>query len=137
MAEYAKPLPGLRRQNRPFFEGAKQGELRLQRCTSCGHHWFPPSDNCPSCLSFDFEWVTLSGHGRIWSWIVMHQRYFKGFEDDIPYNVAFVELEEGPFLMSTIVDVPFDQIRCDLPVEVVFEDATEEIALPKFRPTGR
>ena len=64
----------------------------------------------------------------------MHQRYFAAFEADLPYNVAFIELEEGPRLMSTLVDVAPDAIRCDLPVQVTFEDATDEIAVPKFRP---
>ena len=136
MTDYAKPLPTLTKLNRPYFEGAKQGELRLQRCRPNGHHWFPPSTNCPRCLSTDVEWVRVSGRGRVWSWIVMHQRYFKAFEADLPYNVAFIQLEEGPFLMSTLVDVAGDEIRCDLPVEVTFEDATDEIAIPKFRPVA-
>ena len=134
MADYDKPLPTLTKLNRPFFEGAKQGELRLQRCDACGQHWFPPSKNCPRCLSTDWQWIIASGRGRVWSWIVMHQRYFKAFEADLPYNVAFIELDEGPRLMSTLVDVAPDQIRCDMPVTVTFEDATDEIAVPKFRP---
>ena len=134
MADYAKPLPKLTKLNRPFFEGAKQGELRLQRCDDCGHYWFPPSSNCPRCLSTTWQWTKASGRGIVWSWIVMHQRYFAAFEADLPYNVAFIELEEGPRLMSTLVDVAPDAIRCDLPVQVTFEDATDEIAVPKFRP---
>lgn len=134
MADYDKPLPTLTKLNRPYFEGAKQGELRLQRCDACGHSWFPPSKNCPRCLSTEWQWVKASGRGRVWSWIVMHQRYFKAFEADLRYNVAFIELDEGPRLMSTLVDVAPDQIRCDMPVTVTFEDATDEIAVPKFRP---
>jgi uncharacterized OB-fold protein len=134
MAEYTKPLPELTKLNRPYFEGGLEGELRLQRCTPCGHRWFPASTHCPRCLSTDHAWVRVSGKGRVWSWIVMHQRYFKSFEADLPYNVAFIELAEGPMMMSTLVGVPPDQIRCDMPVEVVFEQVTPEIALPKFRP---
>ena len=135
MADYSKPLPRITRLNRPLFEGTKQGELRLQRCVPCGHHWFPPSSHCPRCLSPEYEWAAVSGRGRLWSWIVMHQRYFPSFEADLPYVVAFVQLDEGPFLMSTVVDIPDEGLRCDLPVHVVFEDATDEIAIPKFRPT--
>ena len=136
MAEYTKPLPSLTKHNRPFFEGAKQGELRLQRCGACGHHWFPPSTSCPRCLSPEFQWIRASGRGRVWSWIVMHQLYFTAFRTDLPYVVAFIELEEGPRLMSTLVDVPREAIRCDMPVQVTFEDATDEIAIPKFRPVA-
>jgi uncharacterized OB-fold protein len=134
VSDYAKPLPKLTKLNRPYFEGARQGELRLQRCDACGHHWFPPSTSCPSCLSPEYQWVRVSGRGRVWSWIVMHQLYFDAFRQDLPYNVAFIKLDEGPFLMSTVVGVPNDAIRCDLPVEVIFEDATDEVAVPKFRP---
>jgi uncharacterized OB-fold protein len=134
IAEYTKPLPSLNRLNRPFFEGARQGELRLQRCDACGHYWFPPSTNCPHCLSKAMTWTPVSGRGRVWSWIVMHQRYFKSFEPDLPYNVAFIKLDEGPFMMSTIVGTPVEAIHCDMPVEVTFEPATDEIAIPKFRP---
>jgi uncharacterized OB-fold protein len=65
---------------------------------------------------------------------VFHQRYFPAFEADLPYNVAYVELQEGPRLMTNLVECEADDIRCDMPVEVVFEDVTPEISLPKFRP---
>ena len=136
MTAYEKPLPILTKLNRPYFEGAKKRELRLQRCSSCGHTWFPASSHCPRCLSNGWEWYKASGRGRVWSWIVMHQKYFKAFAEDIPYNCALIELEEGPMMMSTIVGAPKEAIRCDAPVEVVFEDATEEIAIPKFRLVG-
>ena len=64
----------------------------------------------------------------------MHQRYYPAFEAEIPYNVAYVQLEEGPKLMTNLVEVAEEDIRCDMPVEVVFEDITDEFALPKFRP---
>ncbi len=129
---YAKPLPALTKLNAPFWEGTKRGELRLQRCTVCGRIWFPPSTHCPQCLATAYEWIVASGRGKVWSWIVMHQRYFKAFDADLPYIVAMIELAEGPMLMSTLVGVPKAEIHCDLPVRVVFEDATAEMAVPKF-----
>jgi uncharacterized OB-fold protein len=131
---YAKPLPKVTRLSRPFWEGAKRHELLLLNCNGCGKVWFPPSSCCPQCLSTDIAWKPSSGRGKVWSWIVMWQRYFPAFEGDIPYNVAYVELDEGPKLMTNLVDVAPEAIRCDMPVEVVFEDVTEEISLPKFRP---
>jgi uncharacterized OB-fold protein len=133
-AQYTKPLPQLTKLNAPFWEGTKRGELRMQRCSACRRIWFPPSRHCPECLADTYEWVALSGRGRVWSWIVMHQRYFKAFEGDLPYVVALIELLEGPLFMSTIVGVPSGQIRCDMPVRAVFEDATEQMAVPKFTP---
>jgi uncharacterized OB-fold protein len=132
---YAKPLPRPNRLSQPFWDGAKRHELLLQKCSACGHVWFPPSLRCPKCLSTEYEWSKASGRGKVWSWIVMWQRYFPAFETDIPYNVAYVELEEGPKLMTNIVGCDNDAIHCDMPVEVVFEDVTPEITLPKFKPT--
>ena len=134
MSSYEKPLPVLTKLNRPYFEGAKQRELRMQRCDQCGFVRFPASTHCPKCLGGQSSWIQMSGRGRVWSFIVMHQKYFKTFADDLPYNCAMVQLEEGPIMMSTIVGTPATSICCDLPVEVVFEDATEEITIPKFRP---
>jgi hypothetical protein len=131
---YRKPLPRPNRLSQPFWDGAKQHELRLQRCSDCGEYWFPPSHRCPSCLATAYEWVRASGRGKVWSWIVMWQRYFPAFESELPYNVAYVELEEGPRLMTNVVDCAPEDLRCDLPVEVVFDDVTDEISLPKFRP---
>jgi uncharacterized OB-fold protein len=134
MAEYNKPLPRPNRLSAPFWEGTKRHELLLQRCDACGHVWFPPSTRCPRCLSTDYTWSKASGRGKVWSWIVMWQRYFPSFEADIPYNVAYVELDEGPRLMTNIVGCANGAIYCDMPVVVFFDDVTPEITLPKFRP---
>ncbi len=131
---YAKPLPRITGLSREYWEGAKEHELRLLNCNACGKIWFPPSHRCPNCLSTDIAWKPASGRGKVWSWIVMWQRYFPAFEPDLPYNVAYVELDEGPKLMTNLVDVASEDIRCDMPVEVVFDEVTDEISLPKFRP---
>jgi uncharacterized OB-fold protein len=136
MAPYDKPLPVLTRLNGPYFEGAKQRELRFQKCDHCGHVRFPPSTHCPQCLTGELTWIKASGRGQVWSFIIMHQKYFKAFANDLPYNCALVQLDEGPLMMSTIVDTPLDSICCNMKVEAVFEDATDEIAIPKFRPAG-
>src|SRR3954447_21111641 len=133
-ATYNKPLPRPNRLSAPYWQGAKQHELRIVNCTACGHKFLPAADRCPKCLSKDLEWVEASGRGKVWSWVVFHQRYFAAFEADLPYNVAYVELEEGPRLMTNLVDCDAADIRCDMAVEAVFDDVTPEITLPKFRP---
>jgi uncharacterized OB-fold protein len=134
--EYAKPLPRPNKLSQPFWDGAKRHELLLQKCSACGHLWFPPSARCPKCLSPEYTWAKATGRGKVWSSIVMWQSYFPSFETDIPYNVAYVELEEGPRLMTNIIGCENDAIYCDMAVEVVFEDVTAEISLPKFRPAN-
>ena len=128
----ARPLPYLYEDDLPFWEGARDGELRLPRCRGCSETWWPASPVCPRCLSDDVEWYATSGRGQLHSWVVFHKVYYGGLET--PYNVAWVELEEGPRVTSRIVDAAPDQLRIGLPVEVVFERLTDEVTLPGFRP---
>ena len=130
----AKPLPSISEYNRPFWTYARAHELRLQRCLDCGRPWAPIGPVCPRCFSERFEWARMSGRGVIASWIVFHKLYHPAFAADLPYNVAFVELEEGPRLISNVVGVRNDALRIGLPVEVVFDDVTDSVSLPKFRP---
>jgi uncharacterized OB-fold protein len=133
-SDYQKPLPAISSLNRSYWEGLKQRELRMQKCDRCGLVWFPPSPLCPACWSRKYTWAQLSGRGRVNSWVVFHQAYFRSFERDLPYNVAEVQLDEGPRILTNLVGVANAQIRAGTPVGVVFEDLTEEITLAKFKP---
>ena len=135
MAEYAKPLPDVADPNMaPYWAAAKRHELRMQRCTSCEYVRFPAARHCPECLEENDEWVELSGQGTVWSFGVYHHVFNRAFADDIPYNVALVQLEEGPRLVTNIVDVENEAIEMGMAVEVVFDDVTDEVTLVKFRP---
>jgi uncharacterized protein len=134
MAQYLKPLPTITPLNQPYWEGLKRHELRMQRCDGCGKVFYPPAPLCPHCWSRKCTWTRLSGRGRVSSWVVFHQAYFKGFEGEIPYNVAEVELDEGPRLMTNLVGVANDDIRAAMRVEIAYDDVTEELTLAKFRP---
>lgn len=132
---YAKPLPRIDRVSRPYWEAARRHELSLQRCSACGAVRFPPKERCPVCLHPDAVWERMSGRGRVWSWIVMHQPYFAGFRDDLPYVVLWVQLDEGPMMMANLAgdDADRARLRCDAEVEVAFVDVTPEVTLPRFR----
>ena len=130
---YTKPLPVISDSNREFWEGCKRGKLRLQKCGGCGHIRYPIAHACPRCLSYVFEWTDLSGRGEVFSYIVFYQLYNKAFEQDIPYNVALVQLEEGPRMYSNVVDVDNDDVKVGDKVEVVFDAVTPEITIPRFR----
>jgi uncharacterized OB-fold protein len=80
------------------------------------------------------EWVAVSGKGRVYTWTVFHQVYHPAFKNDAPYNVAIIKLDEGPQLISNVTGCELSDIYMDMPVEVVFEKATEDVTLPKFRP---
>ncbi len=132
---YTKPLPRVVPAiDRPHWDALKKHELRMQKCSECGHIWFPPAFGCPNCLSTKYEWVQLSGKGKIWTYNVFHQLYFKSFAPEIPYNVIQVQLDEGPLMMSNIVGCKNEDIKCDMRVEIVYEDVTPDWTLPKFKP---
>ena len=135
MFKIDKPLPMPTEESAPFWEGTREGELRAQRCGDCGHLRWPPAVVCPICLSSRHEWVRLSGRGKVHSWIVVHKSQHPAFWGD-PFNVAIVELDEGPRLHTNLVDVDPAAIRIGLPVEVVFDPQNDEITLPRFKPTA-
>ena len=135
MSDYKKPIPNITPEMRPFFEAAKRHELVIQRCDGCGTHRFPPREMCSNCLSSKSSWVKASGKGNVFSFNVMHQVYHPGFAGEVPYAVVSVKLAEGAKMTTNLVGVKPHDIRIGMPVEVVFEDITEEITLPKFRPT--
>jgi uncharacterized OB-fold protein len=118
-----------------FWQGTKAGELRLQRCRGCDHVYFPPRPFCPSCTSRDVDVFAASGNARLYSYVINHRPHpaFDG-----PYCIAVVELEEGPRMMSNIVNVEQtpEALQLDMPLHVIFEDLDEEISLPYFQPAG-
>ncbi len=129
-----KPLPRPTEDSAAYWESAHRGELRMQRCSECGHVRFPPALLCPCCLSEAAAWIQLSGRGTVFSWIVVHQSQHPAFNADAPYNVTIVELEEGPRLHTNLIGCNNDDIRIGMPVEVVFDKVNDEVTLPKFRP---
>jgi uncharacterized OB-fold protein len=130
---YTKPLPALDNWNRPFWAACREERLVAPECADCGHVFFPPGPVCPHCLSRKLQWRQLAGIGRVESWVVFHQLYYKGFADELPYNVAMIRLDEGARLLSNVVGIPNDKLHADMKVSVVFEKANDEITIPKFR----
>jgi uncharacterized OB-fold protein len=115
-----------------YWDGCAAGELRLQRCRPCDELYFPPRPFCPRCLSDDVAWETLSGRGTLHTYLINH-RPAPGF--DGPYAIAVVQLDEGPRMMSNIVDVEQtpEALVLDMPLEVTFEERGK-VHVPHFRP---
>ena len=132
---YAKPLPRVDEESKGFWEACQRHELYLQRCGDCRALRYYPRALCPSCLSDRIEWVRASGKGTVYTFTVTHQNQSPGFRDSLPYVMAYVELAEGVRMLSNIVGCAPDAVRIGMPVEVVFEDVTPDVTLPKFRPT--
>lgn len=136
MSAGAKPLPRVTPDNRPFWDACRAHRLDLPWCRDCGRPHLPPGPVCPFCLSERLEWRTASGRGRISSWVVVHKDWFPAFRADIPYNVVQVELAEGPRLTANLVDMRNQDLAVGLPVEIVFDDISVEMTMPRFRVRG-
>jgi uncharacterized protein len=136
VTEYTKPLPRplSPELTRPFWEAAKRHELVMPRCKMCAHLFFYPRSECPRCLSTNLEWVQVSGRARLHSFTVVQQPANAAFRDDVPYVYAVVQLDEGPRLVSNIVQCDIDALRVDMPLEAIFDDVTPEWTLVKFKP---
>ncbi len=131
---YQKPLPQPDADTAPFWAGCREHKLLFQKCASCGHVRWPPSIICPVCHAPDTEWITASGKGSVYTFTVFHTALHEAFLQDIPYVTAVIELEEGPHLLSNIIECEHSNIRCGMPVAVTWEDINEEFSLPKFKP---
>ena len=126
------PQPAIDNWNRPFWDACAEGILSVQRCRDTGKTWFPPAPVSPFSPKGEWEWIRCSGGAEVLSWVVFHQKYFAGFGDRLPYNVAVVKLDEGA-LMCTNIDAPNETIQIGQRVQVAFEQRGE-VNVPVFKP---
>jgi len=127
------PAPEITDVSRPYWDGLADGSLLYQHCRSCDANWLPPRSACPTCLSPNPEWRASSGAGRVVSWVVYHHAYADHLKEKVPYDVTIVELEEGPRLLTNIVN---SNAGSDLGVgsKVTLTIEHEEgVALARFR----
>jgi len=136
-AKYDKPLPVIHPDNKPYWDSIKAHQVKMQKCSDCGTVRFPVSPVCYKCFSWNHTWVPLSGKGKVGSWIVVAQATGNPvWSKDVPYNVALVDLEEGPRVTSNILQVNNDDIYTGMPVEAIYDDVTPEVSLLKFKPAA-
>jgi uncharacterized OB-fold protein len=119
-----------------FWDACQRHELRLQRCAECHAYRFQPRPYCPDCRSRDAEWTLVSGRGTVYSYTVCYPPVLPAFEDRAPYNAVVVELDEGPFMVSNLLEWEGSEIPIGLPVEVRFVEIDDELTIPQFVPTA-
>ena len=124
-----KPFPVPDRDTAPFWEGARNGELRIQRCAACSRNVFYPRAVCPHCLSDRLDWMRATGRGTVHSFTVVH-RTSEEFSADLPFAVGLIDLEEGVRMMARL-DV--GEPAVGMPVQVVFERVDDQLSLPHFK----
>lgn len=129
-----KPVPRIDEESKGFWEACQRRELYVQRCRACGALRHYPRALCPPCLSEQIDWVRCSGRGVVYTFTITYQNQAAGFRDALPYVLASVELEEGVRMLTNIVDCAPQDVRIDMPVEVVFDEVTPDVVLPRFKP---
>jgi len=131
-----KPLPSLDGEaDATFWRAAADERLLVQWCGDCGEPQLFPRSWCQYCGSDTVEWEESTGEGHVHTYTVIRRATeLPAFADDVPYVVAYVELDEGVRLCTNVVGCDPDAVEMGMPVEVAFDHVTEEIALPKFRP---
>lgn len=134
MHSQEKPRPRIGPDNEPFWQGCRAHRLMLPFCEACGKAHLPPGPVCPYCLSERIAWRQASGCGRVSTWTIVHKAWFPSFQDEVPYNVVQVELDEGPRLASSLIDLGGRRPKIGDRVEVVFDDIDDALTLPRFRP---
>jgi uncharacterized OB-fold protein len=132
-----KPIPLPDEASQPFFDGAREHRLMIQKCTSCGAVMWPVKSRCDNCLAASVTWIQARGKGTLYSFVLMHQVYHPGFAATVPYNIAQVDLVEGLRMISNVVGCSNENLRIGMPLEVTFEDVSEAVTLPKFKPADQ
>ncbi|RLA10073.1 MAG: hypothetical protein DRQ60_03855 [Gammaproteobacteria bacterium] len=128
------PMPVLDDLNRPLFEGMKEGKVMVQKCADCNTWLAPSAFICEACGSENVPWVEVSGKGELYTYVVYHRAYAPEFESMVPYNVALIELEEGPRLLANIVGIANEDLQIGMALKPVFQEVAEGLPLLRFEP---
>jgi len=129
-----KPLPIPTKWSQPFWDAAKQHRLVLKKCGKCGFIDHPPYLYCTNCHADEHEWIEASGKATLAAYAINVFGVPFPFWDDLPFVVALIDLQEGPRMISNIVECDHDKLENGMELEVLFDDVSGEISLPKWRP---
>ena len=119
--------PPINQETQQFWDAAAEGKLLYKKCAACGEPHFYPRNHCPFCFSDKTEWQEASGRGTVYTYSVMRRA-------PVPYCIAYVELAEGPRIMSNIVDCDLDTVHIGQAVRLVFKPSEGGPPVPMFTP---
>lgn len=141
MSDLPTPTPDVNPETEPFWEATADGQLLIQQCGECDRVYYYPRSRCPDCGADTTEWVEASGRGEIYSYTITRGGVGNPYAGATPFVLAYVELEEGPRMLTNVVGVDLDDgndpLSVGRTVEVVFDDTDDEeneYALPRFTP---
>jgi uncharacterized OB-fold protein len=129
-----RPLPVSDAATAPYWNAANKGRFVMPRCTQCTRWHFYPRALCPHCSSAELYWADCSGRGTVYSYTVVYRAPSPAFAAAVPYVIAIIAIEEGPHLMSNVVNCPPDALRIGLGVRAVFLRVAGDVQLPVFEP---
>lgn len=135
MSQLPTFAPPANLETQPFWDAIDEGRFLLPRCSndSCGLVIWYPRTLCPECGTFGVDWFEASGQGTVYTYTIVHKG--RGpWAEHTPYVTAYVELDEGPRIMTNIVDVDPAAIEVGARVEVTYDDAGDGRKLYRFRP---
>lgn len=130
------PLPRVDEESKGYWEACEREELVVQRCGDCGLLRHYPRALCPECLSAEIRWERCSGRGSVYTFTVVRQNQAPGFRERVPYVLAYVELEEGPRLLTNVTGCNVEDVHIGMQVRAVFDEVAPGVRLPRFVPRG-
>lgn len=123
--------------NGPYWDALSKGVLSYQKCSACDHAWLPARGECPNCLGDAWQWTQAAGGAKLVSWVVYHTAFHAAFKERLPYNVAVVELDEGPRLISNVVGIADQEsLKIEQRLRLVVENEGST-AVPRFAPADK
>jgi uncharacterized protein len=134
--DMTKPVPETQPWSERFWEGTKQGKLLIQFCKDCKSNIFYPRKFCPECWSSNLDWKEANGKAKIFTFSTAYSMVEPKFMDELPYTIAYVDLDEGVRMMTRIVECKLEDVTFDMEVEVVFHEQNG-FFLPYFRPVKK
>jgi len=136
MSELPTYPPEVTPETQPFWDATAQGRIDLAVCDSCGFIPYYPRSICPDCQGTDMTWTTMSGNGTVYSFSVTRSGGGRAWREQLPFVLAYVQLDEGPIMLTNIVDCDPDTVTIGMAVTAVFDDTGEGTALVRFTPTS-
>jgi uncharacterized protein len=132
--EPGRYLPVIYEEEKPYWDGLREHEIRLQVCARDNRPWYPIGPVCPRCLSSEFTWAAMSGYGTVSTYVIFHKAWAPWLEKRVPYAVVQVELDEGPRLTTNLLTVPASEVRIGMRVRACYEQVSDDIVLLQFEP---
>jgi uncharacterized protein len=134
LTEVRFDLPTIEPETQPFWDAAAEERLVIQRCDACGAWQYYPRPFCKTCWTEGVQWAEASGRATLYTFSIVRRNDLPPFGDQVPYVAAIVDLEEGPRMVSEVVDCPLDQVEIGMPLVATYRDLAEGLKLPIFRP---